>query len=50
MTNPRVQKALKRLSTSKAPTSLSQLVMWRVAGGLEWDTIAQLAEKWANLL
>jgi hypothetical protein len=31
-----------------APTSLSQLVMWRLAGGLEWDTITQLSEKWAN--
>ena len=42
------QKALKRLAADKAPTSVSQLVMWRVAGGLEWDTIAQLSEKWAN--
>ena len=22
--------------------------MWRVAGGLDWNTIAQLSEKWAN--
>ena len=46
--NPQVQKALKRLAAEKAPTSLSQLVMWRLAGGLDWDTIAQLSEKWAN--
>ena len=22
--------------------------MWRVAGGLDWDTISQFSEKWAN--
>ena len=42
--NPRVQKALKRLATAKAPTSLSQLVMWRVAADLDWNTIAQLSQ------
>ena len=46
--NPRVQKALKRLATAKAPTSLSQLVMWRVATDLDWNTIAQLSQTWAN--
>jgi hypothetical protein len=46
--SPLAQKALKRLATAKAPTSLSQLIMWRVAAGLEWETIAQLSEKWAN--
>jgi hypothetical protein len=46
--NSQVQKALRRLAAHKAPTSLSQLVMWRLAGGLDWDTIAQLAEKWGN--
>jgi hypothetical protein len=46
--NPQVQKALKRLAADKAPTSLTQLVMWRLAGGLSWDTIAELSEKWAN--
>lgn len=44
----RVQKALKRLALEKASTTLSQLVMWRVASGLEWDTIASLSQKWAN--
>ena len=29
--DPRVQKALRRLAADKAPTSVSQLVMWRVA-------------------
>jgi hypothetical protein len=46
--NAQVQKALKRLTAQMAPTSLSQLVMWRVAGGMDWDTIAELSEKWAN--
>ncbi len=38
--NPRVQKALKRLSAEKAATSVSQLVMWNVAADLDWETIA----------
>jgi hypothetical protein len=41
----RVQKALKRLAAVKAPATVSQMVMWRVAQGLEWDVIAQLAER-----
>ncbi|HZW34377.1 MAG TPA: hypothetical protein VFF52_26880, partial [Isosphaeraceae bacterium] len=46
--NPRVQKALKRLAADKAPTTVAQLVMWRLAADLDWDTIAQLSAKWAN--
>src|SRR5262249_11946533 len=46
--DPLVQKALKRLAKDKAPTTISQLVMWRLAAGLDWDAIAQLSEKWAN--
>jgi hypothetical protein len=45
--DPLVQKALKRLAADKAPTTVAQLVMWRLAG-LNWDAIAQLSEKWAN--
>jgi hypothetical protein len=44
----RVAKALRRLATASASDSLSQLVMWRVNGGLEWDTIAEMSNKWAN--
>ena len=44
----RVQKALRRLATDKAPTSLSQLVMWNLAAGLDWSTIAQLSQGWSN--
>jgi hypothetical protein len=46
--DPRVEKALKRLAAEKAPTSVSQLVMWRLAGGLDWDSIDRLSEAWAN--
>jgi hypothetical protein len=46
--NPRVQKALRRLAAEKAATTVSQLVMWNVAAGLEWDSIAELSRSWAN--
>jgi hypothetical protein len=46
--NAQVQKALKRLTAQMAPTSLTQLVMLRLSGGLDWDAIAQISEKWAN--
>jgi len=41
---PRAEKALRRLAAEKAPESVSQLVMWRVAQGLDWDAIARMAE------
>ena len=46
--NAKVQKALRRLAADKAPTSLSQLVMWNLAAGLDWNTIAQLSQGWSN--
>ena len=48
--DPRCQgaKGARRLTGAMAPTSLSQLVMWRLAGGLDWDTISVLSQKWAN--
>ena len=46
--DPRVQKALRRLAIDKAPTSLSQLVMWHLAAGLDWTTITQLSQSWSN--
>ena len=46
--NPRVQKAMKRLAAEKAATTVAQLVMWNVAAGLDWDTIAELSRRWAN--
>jgi hypothetical protein len=44
--DPRVQKALRRLAAEKVPTSVSQVVMWRLTAGLEWNDIAQLAERY----
>ena len=44
----RVQKALKRLAADKAPATVSQLVMWKLASGMDWANIAQLSAKWAN--
>ena len=44
----RVQKALKRLAAAKAPERVAQMVMWRLASGLDWDVIARLSEKWGN--
>ena len=46
--DPQVQKALRRLAGGLAPASVSQLVMWRLASGLDWTTIGQLSDKWAN--
>ncbi len=45
---PRVQKALRRLAAEKAATTISQLVMWNVAAGLDWGTIGELSQRWAN--
>jgi hypothetical protein len=46
--SPQVQKALHRLTAEMAPTSITQLAMWKLAAGLDWDTIAVLSQKWAN--
>src|SRR5262249_41477898 len=46
--SPRVQKALRRLAAEKAATTVSQLVMWNVAANLDWGTIAELSQRWAN--
>ncbi len=47
-TDARVEKALKRLAEDKAPQSVSQLIMWRVASHLDWETIATMSKGWAN--
>jgi hypothetical protein len=44
----RVQKALRRLAADKAPATIAQLVMWNVAGKLDWEAITVLAKKSAN--
>jgi hypothetical protein len=43
-----VQKALRLLAAEKAPDTVAQLVLWRVAAGLDWVTIGRLAQGWAN--
>ena len=49
MTNDRqIQTALKRLARDKAPTTVSQLVMWRLGARLEWSQIGVLSKKFAN--
>jgi hypothetical protein len=45
--DPKIQKALRRLAADKAPTAMSQLVMWRLAG-LDWETIERISDKWAS--
>jgi len=44
----RVQKALKRIAADKAPSTVAQLVMWRVASKLDWEAIARMSKPWAN--
>jgi hypothetical protein len=44
----RVEKALKRLASETVASSVSQLVMWNVAAGLDWETIKRLSNAWAN--
>src|SRR5262249_7406669 len=46
--SPRVQKAMRRLAAEKVATQVAQLVMWNVAVGLDWETIAGLSRDWAN--
>jgi len=43
-----VREALKRLAAQKAPSTVTQLVLWRVAQGMDWETIEGLAKSWAN--
>jgi len=45
--DPRIASALKRLSAEKAPTVITQLVLWNLSG-LDWNTIATLAKDSAN--
>jgi hypothetical protein len=46
--DPKVQKALRRLARDKTHEAVSQLVLWNLAGKLEWMTIAQLTTGWVN--
>ncbi len=45
-----VQKALRKLATNRVPTSVAQLVMWRVSGRLDWgDDPPQLSQDLGQL-
>ncbi len=46
--DPRIRKALCRLAADKAPETVAQLVLWNVAGRLDWGLIAQASGGWAN--
>ncbi len=46
--NPRLAAAMKRLAEEKAPTVITQLVLWNVGSGLDWNTIAGLSKDTAN--
>ncbi len=46
--DPWTQAALRKLAEDKAPPTVSQLVLWHVADGYSWATIAQISRKWAN--
>ena len=39
---------MRRLAEEKAPTVITQLVLWNVGSGLDWGTIAGLAKDSAN--
>ena len=46
--DPRVQKALRRLATEKVPSSVSQLVMWRLTSGHGLERPSPRWPEWAN--
>jgi hypothetical protein len=46
--NEAVQKALRLLAAEKAPDTVAQLVLWRVAAGIDWQMISRLSRRWAN--
>ena len=46
--NPQVQKAMRRLARDKVSKPIARLVMWHLAGGLDWETLAEISQGWAN--
>jgi hypothetical protein len=40
--------ALKQMAVDKAPPTVAQLVIWNVADGFDWPTIANMSNSWAN--
>ncbi len=43
-----VRRALERLASEQAASGPAQLVLWRLAAGLDWTEIEQAAKSWAN--
>ena len=39
---------MRRLALDKASKSIARLVMWRLAGELDWETLGQISQDWAN--
>ena len=46
--DPKVTSAVRRLAEAKAPSTTSQLVLWNVSAGLDWEAIARLSRGWAD--
>jgi hypothetical protein len=46
--SPKVRAALKHLAEAQAPETVAQLVLWHIAGGLDWSTLARVSRPWAN--
>ncbi|WP_406696240.1 hypothetical protein V5E97_35155 [Singulisphaera sp. Ch08] len=44
----RTELVLKRLSAENPPESVAQLILWNVAGGVEWPQVSRLSRAWAN--
>jgi hypothetical protein len=44
----RTSLALKRLAAVKAPQTISQMVLWYVTAGADWDDVGRLAQGWGN--
>jgi hypothetical protein len=46
--NAEIQKALRVLAAERAPDTVAQLVLWRLAADVDWPRITKLASRWAN--
>jgi hypothetical protein len=46
--SPRLREVVERLAGEKAPETVSQLVLWHLAYGIDWSTLEDLSRSWAN--
>ena len=44
----RTRNALKKLTEANAPQTISQMVLWYVTSGANWDDIGRLSQGWGN--